>query len=616
MSGAWRFSWAVALALTVLAPVRAQAINADPAPHEFVQPDGTRIRLMLRGDEYLHWQEDVAGHPVVLVGSTWRYARLDESGSLVATPVAVGAGSPESAGSIVGAHPRLSEAARSALSAALTLDNSPHQRATTPLGVVKNLVVLCLFSDHTVAAQGRAPAAYDSLFNAAAGPAGPNAPTGSVKYFYNQASYGYLTLNSTVLAWVTLPQSELYYADTTHYGLPFANGGTPAATFPRNAAGMVRDALAIVDGMVNFADFDTDLDGFVDAIDFIHSGWGGEVNGNGFNSLWSHKGNLTGANSGAGAWVSADKNSANVNVKVDTYHTEPARWGNIGSSELVHLGVIAHETGHFFGLPDLYDHNSGSSGLGNWCTMANSWGWDQTQLYPPLFSAWCKLKLGWVTPQYVTAPGTYVLGQSATTQGILQTSVGMQPNEYLLIENREPTGFDQQIPRGGIAVYQCDDNIVGNDSPGFPGKAGWPTTHGAVTLLQADGKYDLEKNNNKGDAGDLYRFGTAAVLNESTFPNSDSHIGSALPTGDEVRVQTLEGTTMTVAVRPGSWLDVTATAPETGSFLQPFHTLTNAVFFTPNYGGIIMKSGTSHELPTLSKPLWFRAWNGVATIGR
>ena len=70
---------------------------------------------------------------------------------------------------------------------------------------MKNLVVLCLFSDHTVAANGRAPSAYDSLFNQV-NSTGINAPSGSVRDFYAQASYGTLTLQSTVLTWVTLPQ--------------------------------------------------------------------------------------------------------------------------------------------------------------------------------------------------------------------------------------------------------------------------------------------------------------------------------------------------------------------------------------------------------------------------
>ena len=233
-------------------------------------------------------------------------------------------------------------------------------------GTVKNLVVLCMFSDHTPGVHGRNQADYDVLFNAVGGD--PTlAPTGSVKDVFTENSYGTMTLASTVVAWVTLPQNEAYYGNGQNgIGL----------TYPNNAQGMVRDALDLVDSLVDFGQFDQDNDGYIDAISFVHSGYGAETGGGGGNWIWSHKWSLWALP--GGNWTSSDPNGVAVNVKVYDYHTEPALWGTSGTL-ISRIGVAAHETGHFFGLPDLYDTNGGSRGIGSWGMMANSWGFNGTQ---------------------------------------------------------------------------------------------------------------------------------------------------------------------------------------------------------------------------------------------
>ncbi|HBK59214.1 MAG TPA: hypothetical protein DDZ84_00260 [Firmicutes bacterium] len=40
------------------------------------------------------------------------------------------------------------------------------------------------------------------------------------------------------------------------------------------------------------------------------------------------------------------------------------------------VGIFAHEFGHALVLPDLYDYDGSSQGVGNWCLMAGgSWNW-------------------------------------------------------------------------------------------------------------------------------------------------------------------------------------------------------------------------------------------------
>ncbi|HSG29133.1 MAG TPA: hypothetical protein VLA34_11685, partial [Candidatus Krumholzibacterium sp.] len=70
----------------------ALAVIANPEPVTVLQPDGTSITIVLKGDEYLHWNEDETGYPVVRSadGQWWVYAK-EELGILVPTTLVAGA---------------------------------------------------------------------------------------------------------------------------------------------------------------------------------------------------------------------------------------------------------------------------------------------------------------------------------------------------------------------------------------------------------------------------------------------------------------------------------------------------------------------------------------------
>jgi M6 family metalloprotease-like protein len=599
----------------------AWAVIANPEPSDLTQPDGTRITLRLRGDEHLHWMEDMNGYPVEQAGEVWVYATHDASGALVPTTVRVGSADPAAAGVTKGG-PSGEERARALRTAAEVVRPFAQPTNTRPNGVVKNLVVLCLFSDHTIARDARAPSAYDSLFNQI-NSTGPNAPTGSVRDFFREFSYGALTLQSTVVAWVTLPHTEAYYANNA-YGFP------NATAYPQNSAGMVTDALPLVDPLVNFGDFDVDNDGFVDAIDFIHSGYGGEFAGNGTNTIWSHKTSLS--NAAVPVWTTQDRNGAGQLVKVDLYHTEPARHGRRSDNlaTLVRAGVITHETGHFFGLPDLYDTDNSSTGIGSYCLMANSWGFDNSGTHPPHPSAWCKIQLGWESPNVDPAPGRYTLGQAEFSPGVIKITGGYPAGEYLLIENREPVGVETDMPQGGLAIWHVDEHASGaggiapNQKEGFPGQAGWPQNdnHYTIALEQADGLYQLERNVDPtpnvrgGDAGDLYHDIWRDAYSESTSPSSQSYQGGTIAlTGTAVWNVSAAGPSMSFNASKSLWVDFNYVGPSDGTFARPYSTLAAAAAAAISGERIICKSAYGHQYPTINKPLTVVTYQGVTSIG-
>lgn len=309
-------------------------------------------------------------------------------------------------------------------------------------------------------------------------------PGGSMADYYLENSYGKLSMTGEVLGWFRMPNSYDYYVDG-QYGF---------GSYPKNAQGLVEDAVLAADSLVDFSQFDADGDGFVDCLFVVHAGPGAEQTGNP-NDIWSH------------AW--AIPSSIPVDgVSVSSYSMEP---------EDGKIGVFAHELGHVLGLPDLYDYGYDSQGVGFWSIMAaGSWGGGGAK--PVHFDAWCKYKLGFLNPIVLT---TYLFDaplpqvETDTIAYKLWTN-GTGTTQYFLIENRQRVGFDGSLRGEGLLVYHVDETVGNNDDQ----------THYKVAVEQADGEFDLENNRNSGDSGDPYPGTTDnRVFDAFTLPNSRAYDG-------------------------------------------------------------------------------------------
>lgn len=472
----------------ILCPApRAAAVPACPGPATVEQPDGTSIRIHLKGDEFFHWHESDDGYAIVKSSAgEWVYAGQDQ-GMLVPTNLVVGSIDPAKTGMDKPDVKQLWSAAR--LSAQAKSAAAAPQLAPT-IGTMKNLVILVDFSDLTVAYSRQA---YDDLFNEVGYTT--DGAVGSVKDFYHEISYNTLTVDSTVVEAVTLDHGYAYYGANDAFGDDMR---------PRE---MVQEALAKLDQRgFDFTTVDTDHDGWIDGLTIIHAGGGEEYGGNNVNYIWSHKWALA-------APVTYD------GVMMQTYHTEPARrgWDSVPSTQgITRIGVICHETGHFLGLPDLYDYGYDSQGAGDFCLMASgSWNGNYGSS-PAHMSAWCKVALGWVTPTVITTTDTYSATRVETTPEIYKLRGAFAANEYFLIENRQGTGFDTSLPgpSRGLLIWHVDTNVANNNDQ----------THYKVDLEEASGTQHLQLNTsaggNSGNDADYYRSGSNTSLTSATTPNN------------------------------------------------------------------------------------------------
>ncbi|KAJ5712658.1 hypothetical protein N7493_009126 [Penicillium malachiteum] len=276
--------------------------------------------------------------------------------------------------------------------------------------------------------------------------------TGSVTEYYNEVSAGKISFNGEVVGPLRMPRKLSEYAHGH-------SGKTDAAP---NAQTMAADALDEVKGRFNFAPYDNDKNGYVDAFIVVHAGQGAEETGM-KDQLWSLKWTLPAA--------------TNVNgVNIFAFLTIP---------EDAKVGVASHELGHLvFGWPDLYDTDYSSEGAGNWCLMAGgSWGGSPPGVQPCHPSAWCKMTQGWVDKIVDTCPEPIKLNAVEEKRQVhrLWKNGNNTSQEYFLLENREHIGFDQSLPGFGLlGLMQADSlNQLATSSAGsgdsgdpFPGSTG------------------------------------------------------------------------------------------------------------------------------------------------
>ncbi|HVP06972.1 MAG TPA: M6 family metalloprotease domain-containing protein [Candidatus Acidoferrum sp.] len=361
-------------------------------------------------------------------------------------------------------------------------------------GTFRILAILVQFTDHpsSVGATFFDSLVFDSLGH-------------TVKDFFHEISYGQLDLVTVNLpssmGWQTAPQTYAYYV----------NGQQGLGNYPHNSQKLVEDLVDAVDPVVNFANYDNDGNGYVDVLLVIHSGSGAELTGSN-NDIWSHK------------WAISPRQKDGKYIS--SYTIQPEYWHNPGDMT---IGVYSHELSHGFGLPDLYDTDGSSWGVGKWCLMGyGCWngatGMGESPSHP---CAWARAQMGFVTPVNVlsnlTAQAIPDVEQNAVVYRLWTSgSVG---NEYFLVENRQQVGYDTYLKGSGLLIWHIDESKANNDAEWYPGQPA--SSHFKVALEQADGLFELEHKLSTANAGDIYPGTTAATaFNAVTTPNSNAYSGA------------------------------------------------------------------------------------------
>ena len=434
-----------------------------------------------------------------------------------------------------------------------TITGSPS--ATQLSGVLEVPAVLFRFKD-SPAPLFTAADYNDVLFGATPIGAAAGRPY-TYRSYYQQLSNGLLDIQGSAFTYISLDSNEVWYtggtSPTCAAGNPF--GSTNCNGLFSNLAvtrmqGGLREALADLDATVDFSQY-VDPNGFVPLVLFIHPAMGGECGpGNDpQNHLWAHRFTL-------GTYTTQDNDPGNPGqkVKISDYILQSGLGGlsSCTTSQIMPIGTVAHETGHGFGLPDLYDTDGGTEGAGQWDLMGS--GSFITGFSPGRMGAWSLNELGWVFLRPLTTTGTYALGAAPVSDTAFYVRVqGSNPRgEYYLLENRQRQQADTALIRfhcqragspgcpGGLLIWHIDSAKIAQS---FANDVNAGSIHG-VAVVQADGFGNLDAPpdqgnfcpsnsiffgcSNRGDAGDLYPGTTSNTLGlvYRTNPAAVSNVGS------------------------------------------------------------------------------------------
>lgn len=480
MFSLWKGMFALMVCIS-LATSNVLAVPAYPGWLKMEQPDGSTIEIRHVGDEFYHYSINREGKRVKQNAEGWWV----EAGEVPSAEVA--------------------KARHAAAKARKSARRAPQEVGTEPNLAPKGVVILVNFKDDAMQSS-HTQAVFDELCNSTNCTVNKYSSKnyGSAAQYFADQSNGSYRPQFDVYGPVTLSRNVAYYGTDKDTGDPDEDEGDD-----QHATDAVVEACILANQQysgLNFANYDSDKDGYVDFVYVIYAGKG-QADGGAATTIWPHNWEVESAISYG--YCTYTKTQCQIDgKKLNNY----AMSGELSGSSLGGIGTLCHEFGHVMGLPDLYDTKYGTNyenGVtpGNWNIMDGG-SYNGDGHCPPNYDPWQKYFFGWVTPVNLATEGKNITLLPNGTEGYqsyqinsankLQTATTAGVNYY--IENRQKQGWDAFIPTSGMLVWKINFNASAwtNNEPN--NTAGSPK----YTIVPADGK-----TKNYGATGDTYPYGSS-----------------------------------------------------------------------------------------------------------
>ena len=497
------------------------ASKANSLPAVVPQPDGTMLTALLQGDENISWYTTTDGMLLVKRGNGYYVAQVKADGSLAASSLL--AHGPAMRGTEETNMMLLQDKAKFAKYSSKLL-GQPGELPVTEwtngvtrkmkirddstlfphMGSPKALVILVEFTDTTFTLPDPKASFNDYLNNETGNIVdrghGENRNAKGVKGYFKDMSFGQFTPKFDVVGPVKLSHPLRYYGAGND-----------------NMSRLIPDACSAVNDSVDFSQYDSNGDGYVDLVYVIYAGHSESEAGNSTDDIWPKSGY-----SDFGTFDGKKVYRYGVNNELNGRETS--------KNKLINgIGLFCHEFSHTMGLPDIYatsgapGYNKDNFGMEFWDLMDGG-EYVHSGRFPTAYTSWEREVMGWMNVDTLTDTAHVVLrtidskGDSARSCKIVNPSV---KNEAIYLQNIQNKGWNYYLPGHGLLVYRvsyASENVNFADNPNNGSRP-------RIVCIPADGKLgaiadysgDSTPDNYYADmAGDTYP-GTSNVSSIASF---------------------------------------------------------------------------------------------------
>ena len=403
----------------------ADASKAVSTPFAHTQPDGTTLMVRLMGDEHLSWYQTMDGVLLECVDKDFFVAKVEADGTLSSTGTLahnLDSRSADEQTLCLSQDKELffSDQTASAKARRKAISGYPSSTYCPHAGTIHIPVILMQYPDKPFVLTNddfetyfhgtdRQPYSSETRFLGYS----------SVHEYFKDASFGQFDVQFDVYGPYTTAQKHDYYGNSSN----------------SSGSRMMTEAIKAADGDIDFSQYDSNNDGYVDLTYIFYSGCGANIGGDNSN-IWpkcSYAQNISTQDSKKIRVIGLSNELVVENYTQADGTVVPLRAG---------IGVFCHELSHGLGLPDLY-HDFKDSSKQNNCGPEM---WDLMDggenlfngMWPTHYAAWERDIMGWMDLDVLSEPQdvtVYPLNDSEGRGKAYRINNPEDTKEYYVVEN-------------------------------------------------------------------------------------------------------------------------------------------------------------------------------------